>query len=229
MLPWSICPLNEGRSVNPGYTPRQRTRFVRMRSAAQRRPERQPRLHPTTSTSMDSIAFEHPLNEGRSVNPGYTERRLQAVDRRFTSPHAQRRPERQPRLHQHRGAGPAATARGDAQRRPERQPRLHPRARPRQTRPYWSAQRRPERQPRLHLESLRAETLPEPRSTKAGASTPATPEDTNLVSPNDSGQRTLNEGRSVNPGDTSDEVRSGTMREGHVAQRRPERQPRLHC
>ena len=62
------------------------------------------------------------------------------------------------------------------------------------------------------------------RSTKAGASTPATP-------PYRTGrvrlrQSTLNEGRSVNPGDTVGTL--GSLGDPSGAQRRPERQPRRH-
>ena len=90
-------PLNEGRSVNPGYTHHRPSRLPRgaIRStkagastpatrgtptsastafkAAQRRPERQPRLHIASSGLARSGI--RPLNEGRSVNPGYTRRR----------------------------------------------------------------------------------------------------------------------------------------------------------
>ena len=259
-------PLNEGRSVNPGYTgcqgatlpastsaqrrperqprlhgqanlwhdpfhpaqrrPERQPRLHLMLSlasptsvSAQRRPERQPRLH-TLWTPMSSRALST-LNEGRSVNPGYTKTydeafadyaRAQRRPERQPRLHvpvtvqtyprlsdAQRRPERQPRLHSifwcldHLGIS-------SAQRRPERQPRLHvpvtvqtyPRLSDAQRRPerqprlhsiFWcldhlgisSAQRRPERQPRLHLRGHARHRDRHRRSTKAGASTPATP------------------------------------------------------
>ena len=86
-------PLNEGRSVNPGYT----------------WPCRRSTGHP-----------RNPLNEGRSVNPGYT---TELVFHAHPFGHAQRRPERQPRLH---GRIAVLKRHADlAQRRPERQPRLH--------------------------------------------------------------------------------------------------------
>ena len=90
--PGSSATLNEGWSVNPGYT----------------RPAGRTRRRSST------------LNEGRSVNPGYTPTSFTSASR---SSSAQRRPERQPRLH-HTGVADAA-ANTDAQRRPERQPRLH--------------------------------------------------------------------------------------------------------
>ena len=86
--------LNEGRSVNPGYTPRfqQRQESAPRRSTkagastpatrkarwtgmsmsitAQRRPERQPRLHGQVLSRKAKRSAT--LNEGRSVNPGYT-------------------------------------------------------------------------------------------------------------------------------------------------------------
>ena len=208
-------PLNEGRSVNPGYT-----------------------LEHQTTEAPDTA-----LNEGRSVNPGYT-RTLPTTS--ISSYLAQRRPERQPRLHSPTTSGVPSTH--GAQRRPERQPRLHTRlpgaagraratlnegrsVNPGYTRTAWSgmsrpasAQRRPERQPRLH-----APTAP--------GTTPVS---------------TLNEGRSVNPGYTRHPVahpsqcqRRSTKAGASTpatpvtvmcreeppssAQRRPERQPRLHC
>ena len=63
--------LNEGRSVNPGYTSGSQSVQIGM-VRAQRRPERQPRLHPARAPSRRPR--RRPLNEGRSVNPGYTPR-----------------------------------------------------------------------------------------------------------------------------------------------------------
>ena len=158
----------------------------------QRRPERQPRLHaPALPGGSPGCAA---LNEGRSVNPGYTQLAVIVATRvrprstkagastpatrtRSSWPWGSSRP-----LNEGRSVNPGytnardpiSTPRGTAQRRPERQPRLHG---------------------RRHAES---EQEPE-RSTKAGASTPATPEY-----------------------EKQDLVPRGT------AQRRPERQPRLH-
>ena len=61
--------LNEGRSVNPGYT---------------------------CSSWMSVSIGAGSLNEGRSVNPGYT---ILAAESAWVNGTAQRRPERQPRLH----------------------------------------------------------------------------------------------------------------------------------
>ena len=234
--------LNEGRSVNPGDT---------------------------GSTGLPARR-RRPLNEGRSVNPGDT---CGVSYWSCVQPSAQRRPERQPRRHpssepepdaDHRrstkaGAStPATPGRGPAGR--PRQPRSTKAGASTPATPDLrellvdlvdSAQRRPERQPRRHKRRWIGNT-PEPttlnegrsvnpgdtcreanpnrnqclRSTKAGASTPATPgtgwcRNAPRASP-------LNEGRSVNPGDTAgtDAVFSDV---GTDAQRRPERQPRRHC
>ena len=87
-----------------------------------------------------------------------------------------------------------------------------------------AAQRRPERQPRLHLFHARHEPSDEVRSTKAGASTPAT--------------RGRPRRRTDHPGHRSTKAGASTpatpsSRPQHAqktqrAQRRPERQPRLH-
>ena len=113
-----VSSLNEGRSVNPGYTRPYETVDPRL-WIAQRRPERQPRLH-AVNAHGERVPFGA-LNEGRSVNPGYTfcdDGNSSGVDARSTkagastpatlpvatsqrssSEPAQRRPERQPRLH----------------------------------------------------------------------------------------------------------------------------------
>ena len=280
--------LNEGRSVNPGYTgdPKDDRARVSLRStkagastpATQRVgvvlgrvPRRSTKAGASTPATRENRSaatrWAYALNEGRSVNPGYT--RILSLTSP-TSVSAQRRPERQPRLH--------VTERlrlwaGDcAQRRPERQPRLHTKAhhgdfrhRARSTKAgastpatqvgggtdtsYGStAQRRPERQPRLHVELAAVGRQREKRSTKAGASTPATP---HRGHPEHHRGRPLNEGRSVNPGytrtnihtlpfapDRSTKAGASTpatlapiyipSRSLQTAQRRPERQPRLH-
>ena len=233
--------LNEGRSVNPGYTRRPREKANRSRRA-QRRPERQPRLH-ALQRGASAWTWTWALNEGRSVNPGYTRgcgewlwlvserstkagastpatpatsQRLRGHPRalnegRSVNPgytggapsasssiaSAQRRPERQPRLHaggasspgcrltplnEGRSVNPGYTRTSVssrvgtfiAQRRPERQPRLHAPVLACTDRMAWSAQRRPERQPRLHDQDVGVLAHRALRSTKAGASTPAT-------------------------------------------------------
>ena len=62
-----------------------------------------------------------------------------------------------------------------------------------------NAQRRPGHQPRRHVEVLVHPVRDDLRSTKAGASTPATP-GSGLCRP---AKPSLNEGRGINPGDTS--------------------------
>ena len=112
---------------------------------------------------------------------------------------AQRRPERQPRLHRLLLVSGFVRV-FNAQRRPERQPRLHPASRS-LVEVFEHAQRRPERQPRLHPWSTGTPLMlfSVDRSTKAGASTPATPGSGSQKSRR---RETLNEGWSVNPGDT---------------------------
>ena len=178
-------------------------------SHAQRRPERQPRR---VRLARRSRSAQPTLNEGRSVNPGDTHSlvgdrvnegpSVQSADQRSTKAGAstpatraarrpqraaesgqiaQRRPERQPRRHH----GPRLHLLGhNAQRRPERQPRHTPKA----AAESCSAQRRPERQPRRHENTPvgRSSAL-ERRPFRFESGTP----------------RALNEGRSVNPGDTA--------------------------
>ena len=134
-----------------------------------------------------------------------------------------------------------------AHRRPERQPRLHCHITALAV-PGFNAQRRPERQPRLHVAGPTRRATDRARSTKAGASTPATRRP--LRDP-DPWCDSLNEGRSVNPGYTTPntvalsrrvyrstkagastpatpERTSPVPKALSSAQRRPERQPRLH-
>ena len=189
----------------------------------QRRPERQPRRH-------CSLPFSRP----------------------WLSPYAQRRPERQPRRHSARFA--AVVYRIGAQRRPERQPRRHLRtwtrsrvatsalnegrsvnpgdtgqpahdhlladsrstkagastpatrsrsARGDQCRP--DAQRRPERQPRRHSLAV----SPASSSTDAQRRPERQPRRHSSRAAPRSGRSSLNEGRSVNPGDTPKSVDDG--------------------
>ena len=201
MPPCHVRPLNEGRSVNPGDTvSHPRPAFRRAWLTAQRRPERQPRLHVRWPCRPSRVLWR-PLNEGRSVNPGYTTRctildphfgaRLRSTKAGASTPathahlarpgntprscFAQRRPERQPRLHLRTSLVTGVWY--DAQRRPERQPRLHERAQVFAAHRFASAQRRPERQPRLHHPlTMRHRMRRDPAA--------------------------LNEGRSVNPGYT---------------------------
>ena len=65
------------------------------------------------------------------------------------------------------------------------------------------------------------------RSTKAGASAPATPPEQAKRTVLDGHRRPLNEGRGVSPGDTGD-IGGAKIRVQYHAQRRPGRQPRRH-
>ena len=137
-----------------------------------------------------------------------------------------------------------------AQRRPERQPRRHRLLLVSGFVRVFNAQRRPERQPRRHWHGCeyvgclrrrrstkaRASTPATPppprvricqgfqRSTKAGASTPATLARVRVCRLFT--QEALNEGRSVNPGYTW--IWKPEIPTSGNAQRRPERQPRRH-
>ena len=119
-----------------------------------------------------------------------------------------------------------------AQRRPGPQPRRHcvdgdldP------GKPRCAAQRRPGPQPRrhgnLHLGTPGHLPYIIRRSTKAGASTPAThwPTRTQLRS---QGRASLNEGRGLNPGDTGGGSHVSSADASCSAQRRPGPQPRRH-
>ena len=123
----------------------------------------------------------------------------------FAMPFAQRRPERQPRRHR-----PAERPWTSASRTPLNEGRsVNPGdtgagyVKLRQEEP---AQRRPERQPRRHGPDRQRFSRARARSTKAGASTPATRPGCSIRTTG-ARCRTLNEGRSVNPGDTTSPVR----------------------
>ncbi len=184
-------PLNEGRSLNPGDT----AVAPAMRSfacTAQRRPEPEPRRHSRAPPPPDGTRS---LNEGRSLNPGDTKearyddrsRRHPLNEGRSLNPGdtptrmtntsvatiAQRRPEPEPRRHT-LSASPSSPLVTIAQRRPEPEPRRH-RSATTVTISETAAQRRPEPEPRRHRKRCA-------RSAFRRAS--------------------LNEGRSLNPGDT---------------------------
>ena len=233
-------------------------------TVAQRRPERQPRRHlrerwqsgcelfkrstkagastpATPGLAMDSGRFVQALNEGRSVNPGDT--------RAFSSLSSTRRS-----LNEGRSVNPGDTRAFSSLSSTRRSLNEGRSVNPgdtlnrlRHNELQGSAQRRPERQPRRHPEPSPAQRVAGLRSTKAGASTPATlrvcvvvlcypqslnegrsvnPGDTNLTGVVDGPPRSLNEGRSVNPGDTLNRLRHNELQGS--AQRRPERQPRRH-
>ena len=164
----SACPLNEGRGINPGDTPR-----------------RLDLARPTRES----------LNEGRGINPGDTS----SVTTYTSSPMcAQRRPGHQPRRHWTRrhgtqqtrsnrstkaGASTPATPRPTACTSEASGPLNEGRGiNPGDTRfglgdvrQRRHAQRRPGHQPRRHSLLLLGRVRLPVRSTKAGASTPATP------------------------------------------------------
>ena len=210
---------------------------------AQRRPERQPRLHipalhedqpalavRSTKAGASTPATRHrtpcradaarTLNEGRSVNPGYTSAGPRSVA--STTP-AQRRPERQPRLHTHlaarkhatlvlrstkAGASTPATRTGAGIRGASPPPLNEGRSvNPGYTlsRSCWPPGARSLNEGRSVNPGYTTRHRPllghcRERSTKAGASTPATPAVMfSFVCELDA---SLNEGRSVNPGYT---------------------------
>ena len=97
----------------------------------------------------------------------------------------------------------------------------------------YSAQRRPGHQPRRHCGSAGLGSgFRRVRSTKAGASAPATLHRTPRCP---DVQRTLNEGRGISPGDTRTPLNEGRgispgahLPQRPIAQRRPGHQPRRH-
>ena len=178
----TLTSLNEGRSVNPGYT---LGGSISMCSAvaAQRRPERQPRLH--AAPGVREVTLHPPLNEGRSVNPGYT--RPRPLPHRLPSA-----------LNEGRSVNPGYTP-----------GRLHlSKARfwserwgpPQSLRATTPAQRRPERQPRLHSPPPGHPSPSAPSPLNEGRS--VNPGYTRQVARRRTRSSTLNEGRSVNPGYT---------------------------
>ena len=241
--------LNEGRSVNPGYT---RESFTISNSRSSLNEGRSVNPGYTSRRPSARHTRRPSLNEGRSVNPGYTAQALHGCSPgwhvRSTKAGASTPATREASktsLERHRVA----------QRRPERQPRLHRLLSPNSAQPrsakasvihtawraptfdFPSAQRRPERQPRLHRATRpcmavdpRPCTLNEGRSVNPGytrvVAVPHGPPATEATHATDRDpRRPLNEGRSVNPGYTALAPPPTSM----SAQRRPERQPRLHC
>ena len=159
--------LNEGRSVSPGDThPSQHAALsstVRSTKAGASAPA-------TPGRALLEHRSKRTLNEGRSVSPGDTRREIWTFE---VDADAQRRPERQPRRHP---PGPcriptASTALNEGR-------SVSPGDTIGTTMPPPDgavAQRRPERQPRRHACSHSGVIQGEQRSTKAGASAPATP------------------------------------------------------
>ncbi len=229
----------------PGHQPR--------RHRPRRRHRPQPCLRSTKAGASTPATQASPtpppstmsaLNEGRGINPGDTVI-VQFIA--FVVKSAQRRPGHQPRRHSSSNPGSPSTS--SAQRRPGHQPRRHFVISLSEMVATRRAQRRPGHQPRRHtprpphfrqtsfalnegrginpgdtgLPRL-ALTLRRTRSTKAGASTPATLELLRLDEKvKDAAQRRpghqprrhsrvrmikyaripLNEGRGINPGDTA--------------------------
>ena len=185
--------LNKGRSANPGDTASPAGDTLAC-GIAQQRPERKPRRHSVSALplAMTLAAQQRPERKPRrhlprSRIPAHPRRTLnkgrsanpgdtRTVLSIFLTPFssAQQRPERKPRRHAQSVHSMAALA--VAQQRPERKPRRHL---------------------RMHTERVQTEMI---RSTKAGAQTPATPGGHGF--PRLPG-RSLNKGRSANPGDTS--------------------------
>ena len=188
--------LNEGRGVNPGDTSGG-SRTVRHAASAQRRPGREPRRHTRWRSAGSRRAST--LNEGRGVNPGDTSPALPTCRGRC-------RP-----LNEGRGVNPGDTRfrslwarevlRSSAQRRPGREPRRHSTVHRREATSAPIAQRRPGREPRRHI-----------AASDVGCGVAA--------------RKPLNEGRGVNPGDTSGW--SWWAWASQNAQRRPGREPRRH-
>ena len=87
------------------------------------------------------------------------------------------------------------------------------------------AQRRPERQPRLHTPRGHGSPLHGHRSTKAGASTPATHDNLRLKVILEDIHRSTKAGAST---PATHAARPPIAQRTQSAQRRPERQPRLH-
>ena len=186
-------PLNEGRGLNPGDTDRIHPVGELAQERSTKAGASTPATPPESTTRRVLLAIA--LNEGRGLNPGDT---LSSLLRLQCSSPAQRRPGPQPRRHTHFVTTSAQSDEGSAQRRPGPQPRRHPRTFSMYTLPRLSAQRRPGPQPRRHSQGIviltsghwplnegrglnpgdtRTFYCPEHaprRSTKAGASTPAT-------------------------------------------------------
>ena len=259
----------------PGRQPRRHSSGAASRHAAaefaQRRPGRQPRRHGQVAPDRTHGRVERstkagastpatlqrmriagprvikPLNEGRGVNPGDTASvvpRLHPGHQRSTKAGASTPATRLT-------DGRAESAGGAiAQRRPGRQPRRHWNSGNSAPVAAATAQRRPGRQPRRHEARNAPQKTSPPRSTKAGASTPATlaPFHTGCDCYSDAQRRpgrqprrhqadsrreyarvrSLNEGRGVNPGDTRGKSYGGCLTPW-AAQRRPGRQPRRHA
>ncbi len=159
-------PLNEGRGTNPGNTSPE-TAIMATIFDAQRRPGHEPRQHNCVTDHIpDGLnAQRRPGHEPRQHPSGKLGSHLAMV--------AQRRPGHEPRQHEVRAAVVADPPAG-AQRRPGHEPRQHAEASSRVVMKFRHAQRRPGHEPRQHGHCPWPVLGIEPRSTKAGARTPAT-------------------------------------------------------
>ena len=205
------CParpsLNEGRSVNPGYT-QDSPISASAYTSAQRRPERQPRLHQWAWIARCRLASA--LNEGRSVNPGYTwsgsrcvvRRRCRSTKAGASTPAAPALAGQLRHACLHRSTKAGASTPATLVRREDQRFVAHRSTKAGASTPATRV---------VHDDPDRRHR----RSTKAGASTPATHP---LVTDVYLGFSTLNEGRSVNPGYTVDfnfeMTRSPALNEG---------------
>ena len=232
---------------------------------AQRRPGPRPRQH---RRSRSRARSQPTLNEGRGLDPGNT-----SGSGPTSAPvsSAQRRPGPRPRQHArltrppcpsrrplNEGRGldpgnttstaPSADCSSGAQRRPGPRPRQHASPRAPSLGRLATAQRRPGPRPRQHIFHVHALGPDERRSTKAGASTPATHVGPSQgpVGPTRSTKAgastpathdwepfiagilhpTLNEGRGLDPGNTP--IALLCLLQCAIAQRRPGPRPRQH-
>ena len=136
-------------------------------TTAQRRPGPRPRQHEGWTAAIRRRAIS--LNEGRGLDPGNT--RILRTPFTASSP-----------LNEGRGLDPGNTASAaassealvSAQRRPGPRPRQHMPPASASTSRAVIAQRRPGPRPRQHTTMTGSAAVPLTRSTKAGASTPAT-------------------------------------------------------
>ena len=137
------------------------------------------------------------LNEGRSINPGDTRALHAMTDLRARC--AQRRPEHKPRRHEHgrlRGREPRSALNEGRSINPGDTRAFGPGV----DSPGRGAQRRPEHKPRRHPGPRRRSPGSLPRPLNEGRS--INPGDTSCIYTNFSCAIALNEGRSINPGDT---------------------------
>ena len=238
-----LCPLNEGRGINPGdtacsvvsvtpcvlrstkagaSTPATRASHAAAPSkadfTAQRRPGHQPRRHGAPRPRHRSRYT--PLNEGRGINPGDTFTAKNIVRR---SRAAQRRPGHQPRRHMAKRKKKRYVLIDRSTKAGASTPATPPALKAVELL-QSNAQRRPGHQPRRHEQNRPVRRGPRLRSTKAGASTPATP--TVRARRNTcTARRSTKAGASTPATPVPIQLRPSAHA---VAQRRPGHQPRRH-